>query len=213
MRSERNIIAIVEGAGDKDAVQLLIRRILEERFAIYDILVSRPKVANGKPNLIKNFVKFVKYAMIEGCAAILVLLDADRDCPVELARCLALKASALNAPIPIAVACAASEYEAWLVCSLSAQEGNGIRRRLEIPSSVACPEDVESIRDAKAWLTNQMLRDRAYKETADQVALTQYIAIKAVHERSRSFRRLCHAVQELAEAVDACMSAVTPVFR
>ena len=215
MNSERNnIIAIVEGAGDKNAVPSLVRRILWERFGRYDIQVprARAKSANGKPNLIRNFEDFIKNAMKERCAAILVMLDADADCPVELARNFTRRAEALNAPVPIAIVCAKSEYETWFICSLSGSYGDGIRRRLNMQSGAICPNDPESIRDAKGWLEERMPSDRAYKPILDQDDLTHHIAIDLVHEKSRTFRRLYHAVEELVDAVDAGASAVTPSF-
>ena len=208
----RQIIAIVEGAGEERAVPSLIRRILWERLSRYDIEIPCAKVASGKENLIRNFEEFVEYAMEDGCAAILVLIDADEECPVELASDLAAKASALNAQVPTAIVCAKREYETWFICSLSDGEGDGIRRILGLQSSAACPENAESIRNAKGWLTNFMPSGRAYKETSDQDNLTHHIAIDIVHEKSRSFRRFCHAVRELADAVDAGASAVTPSF-
>ena len=208
----QQIIAIVEGAGEENAVPSLIRRILWERFCRYDIGIGKSKVAKGKRNLIGRLDDFIVYAMSEGYSAILVLIDADEDCPIELASDLAAKASALNASVPIAIVCAKSEFETWFICSLSDSEGDGIRRRLNMQSGAVCPDAPESIRNAKGWLTNFMPSGHAYRETADQDNLTHHIVIDAVHEKSRSFRRLCRAVRELADAVDAGASAVTPSF-
>ena len=209
---ERGIIAIVEGIGDERALPALIRRILHERLLRYDIGTGKSQVAKGKENLVGKFEKFVEYAMDEDPAAILVLVDADEDCPVELASRLARRADALNAPVPIAIVCAKSEYETWFICSLSDSDGDGIRRNLGLPPSVVCPENAESIRNAKGWLSNRMPRNRAYREISNQDALTHHIAINLVREKSRSFRRLCDAVGELADAVDAGASDVTPGF-
>lgn len=209
----QQIIAIVEGAGEESAVPSLIRRILWERLQRYDIEIPRAKVkvANGKENLIGKFEEFIEYAMEDGCAAILVLLDADEDCPVELASDLAARASALNAQVPIAIVCAKSEYETWFISSLSDSDGDGIRQRLGLSSSIICPENAESTRNAKDWLSDRM-RERNYKPTYDQDNLTHHIAIDLAREKSRSFQRLCHAVEELVELVDAGASAVTPSF-
>lgn len=209
---ERGIVAVVEGIGDERALPSLIRRILHERLLRYDIGTGKSQVAKGKNNLVGKFEKFVEYAMDENPAAILVLVDADEDCPVELASSLARRAAALNVQVPIAVVCAKSEYETWFICSLSDSEGNGIRRNLGLPPSVVCPENAESIRDAKGWLTGHMPRNRRYSPRIDQDDLTHHIAIETVREKSRSFRRLCDAVRELADAVDAGASAVTPVL-
>ena len=210
--NERSIIAIVEGHGEENAVPALLRRILWERLGIYDIVIGESKVTKSKGKLIRELEGFIGHAMKDGCSAILVLLDADEECPVELASRLARRAATLNAPVPIAIVCSKSEYETWFICSLSDSEGDGIRRNLGLQSSAVCPENAESIRDAKGWLTGHMPRNRRYSPRTDQDDLTHHIAINLAHEKSRSFRRLCRAVRELADAVDAGASAVTPSF-
>ena len=55
-----------------------------------------------------------------------------------------------------------------------------------------------------------MPQDLGYKETSDQVVLTHYINLELAHDRSRSFRRVCHAVGELVEAIDYGIPATTP---
>ncbi len=152
----------------------------------------------------------MEYALIEKCTAILVLLDADNDCPVELARELAQRAYTVNVHVPVAVVCANREYEAWIICSLRGDQECEIRERLEINNQLTLPENVEDLGNAKAWLTNHMPSHRAYKETSDQVVLTHYIDLRLAHDQSRSFRRLCHAVEELMEASSSRLTIVSP---
>ncbi len=197
-----NIAAIVEGDGDVDAVPGLLRRILWERLFRYDIRAANPKQANGKPNLLKKFERFLRYAIIDNCDAILVILDADRECPVDEARTLAARAAALSLAVPVAIVYANSEYETWFIASLSEGTGAAIRARLGIPDTVHAPDNFESMRGAKAWLNERMPDSRAYKETEDQGPLTYHIDLDLAYLRSRSFRRLCHAVDELVAAID-----------
>jgi hypothetical protein len=49
-----------------------------------------------------------------------------------------------------------------------------------------------------------------YKEVQHQPALTEFIDIEHTRQRSRSFRRLCHAIEELLEAIDSGSTIVTP---
>ena len=210
MNDNPSIIAIVEGPGEKAAVPGLVRRILWEWLYRHDISNLKAIPANGKPNLLKKFEKFLEYAISEKCAAILVVLDADSDCPQEKASVLVEKATALNLNVPVAIVYARSEYETWFICSLSQDKGKGIRERLRIPESVTAPSNVEDIRDAKGWLNRNMPSHVAYKETSDQEHLTHHIDLELVHSESRSFRRLCHAVEELVHAIDNRESIVTP---
>lgn len=85
------IVPIVEGPGDKDAVPGLMRRILGQ-LDRYDIVVSQAKVTSGKRNLPRKFEKFLTYAMEDDCTAILVLLNADDECPRQQAVCLRIEA-------------------------------------------------------------------------------------------------------------------------
>ncbi|MXZ23972.1 MAG: hypothetical protein F4Y80_03725 [Caldilineaceae bacterium SB0665_bin_21] len=66
------------------------------------------------------------------------------------------------------------------------------------------------IRDAKKWLKRHMRRHRSYKETVDQKPLTHRLELDLVQLKSRSFRRLWHAVEELVQAVEQGAATVTP---
>ena len=188
----------------------LVRRILWERLYRYDISRLNAIPAKGKANLVSKFEQLIGYALHENCAAILVLVDADEECPLEESARLVERAAALNLNVPVAIVYANSEYETWFICSLSEDESEGIRARLGIPASVSAPENAESIRGAKEWLINNMSRDLKYQETEDQENLTHHIDIDLTHGRSRSFRRLCHAVEELIQAIDSHIPVVTP---
>ena len=145
----RGIVPIVEGPGDKAAAPILLRRVLHERLRRYDVRVLQPKSANGKPRLVKRLENFLGYARITPeCAAVLVLIDADEECPRELGAELARRARAIGVGIPIAVVCAKPEYENWFLAS----------------DQTFCG-DVEEYRGAKEWLSRKMPRGLAYKET------------------------------------------------
>ena len=210
MNDSLSIIAIVEGPGEIKAVPDLLRRILWERLGRYDISDISSKNANGKSKLFEKFENFLRYAIIDKADAILVLVDADDECPVEQARILVDKASKLNLSVPVAIVYAKSEYETWFICSLTENSGRGIREILNIDSSVSAPDDIEDITAAKGWLERYMPRDQGYKETSDQEHLTHHIDIELTYWRSRSFRRMCHAVEELVEAIDGGEAIVSP---
>ena len=211
MKHNLSIIAIVEGDGDKLAVPGLLRRILQERLCRYDISVVRPKVAGGKSTLLKKLKNLLRYSILENCDAILVIVDADKECPYEEAICVAAKVSGLNLNVPVAVVYAKAEYETWFICNLVPNKGMRIRNRLGISADVIAPRNAEEITGAKGWLTRYMPYGRAYRETQDQEKLTYYIDLNLTHSTSRSFQRLCHAVEELVDAIDDCSTGVTPL--
>ena len=68
-----------------------------------------------------------------------------------------------------------------------------------LPANLKYEGDIESKRGVKEWLTAQMPPGLAYKETLHQVKLTHLIDLDLAQQRSRSFRRLFHAVEELVE--------------
>ena len=210
MNDRLSIVTIVEGHGEVGAAPGLIRRVLWERLRRYDISPVRPIRANGKPDLVNNIEKFLEYAAVGRADAILVLVDAENECPVEQARIIADKASKLNLRVPVAVVYAKSEYETWFISSLSEDTGEGIRTKLNIDPSVNAPENIEDITAAKGWLERHMPQDKGYKETLDQERLTHHIDMDLTHRRSRSFRRMCHAVEELVKAIDGGEVVVSP---
>jgi hypothetical protein len=206
-----SIVPVVEGPGDRDALPVLLRRVLGERLQRYDVAVGRPKSANGKSKLIRKLEDFLKYAsMSPGCNAILVLLDADTDCPLELAPQLARRAAGLALPVPIAIVCPKREYETWFIASLDSDSGQDIKRRLGLPSTTSYGGAIEEIPRAKAWLTSKMPQDRAYKATLDQPRLSSFVDIERTFQRSRSFRRFCSAVDQLLRSMDSGSVTVTP---
>lgn len=213
MTHDINIAAIVEGDGEKSSLPGLLRKILYERLCRYDVQVVRPKVAKGKPALLKKLNQLLHYALIDKCRSILVLIDADEECPYNRSTCVARRISQLNLPVPVAIVYAKSEFETWFICNLQYGKGDRIREILEIPDSIIAPANPESIRGAKEWLTNRMPRNRSYQETRDQETLVHHIDLTLTHDQSRSFRRLCHAVEELVSAMDSCDATVTPASR
>ena len=190
----RYIVPIVEGPGDVAAAPELLRRVLSERLHRYDIGVIRPKMAKGKGGLIKRLENLIGYAALtDGCVAILVLLDADDDCPRELGFELADRARATAVDIPTVVVCAKREYESWFLASDEDFQG-----------------DAEDYHGAKQWLNRRVAAGLTYKETKDQVRFSATMDIDAAFEASRSFRRFCNAVDELVQFVDIGVIKATP---
>lgn len=210
MNSVTRIVPIVEGPGDRDAVPALLRRILTECYVRFDIVIGQSKSTGGKPNLINRLDKYLRYALNDGADAMIVVVDADQDCPRELAASLRDRTMNSGIPAPVAIVCPKAEYETWIIASLSEDDGHKIRERLRIDSSISAPDNIESIRNAKGWFKNHMPRGLAYKPTQDQARLTHYMSLDLVHRRSRSFRRLCHAMEELVKALEDGVPTVTP---
>ncbi|HYJ84943.1 MAG TPA: DUF4276 family protein [Pyrinomonadaceae bacterium] len=205
------LVPIVEGDGEVSAAPLLIRRILWD-LGRYDLPVIAPKNAHGRGNLevAGGLEKFIKYAWKErDCGAILVLIDADRDCARELAKTFSKRVEAMGIVYPVVIICAKHEYETWFLASLETISGLELSGRAGLRAGLA-PQNVEEIVSPKAVLNRYMSAGRAYKETEDQEPMTQLLDITLVKERSRSFRRMCHAVEQAVGAIDNDAKTVTP---
>lgn len=91
---KRKIVPIVEGDGEVRAVPALLHKVMQHHQR-YDLQVALPKNAHGKGALTRpgGIEQFLELAYREpGCAGVLVMLDADDDCPLELWRGAYLRA-------------------------------------------------------------------------------------------------------------------------
>lgn len=198
------LVPIVEGKGEIEATPLLIRKVLHEHLMAYDIDVRKAISANGRGQLTREdgVERFVKLAIRhEACDGVLILLDSDSDCAVNLARGLADRIRSMNFSIPTSIAVACREYEAWFLASLDTLCGRLIGGRPGIPAGTVFEGDVDAARNPKGWLERHFPEGRAYKETQDMASLTERLDLEQVLSRSRSFNRLVHAVQELSTSM------------
>jgi hypothetical protein len=181
----------------------------------HDIQVATPKNAHGRTNLqvAGGLEKFVRYAWKErDCGAIFILLDAEDQCPRDIALDFSTRIHNLGVMFPVVIVCAHHMYETWLMASIETIAGKDLDSRPGLPKGITPPQDVETIKSAKSWLNSYFPSGRAYKETEDQAAITRLLDTALVHQRSRSFRRLRHAVEEAIEAIDKNLKNVTPSF-
>ena len=116
---------------------------------------------------------------------ILVLLDADDDCPAELGPEILERARGSVPHSSVSVVLANREYEAWFLAA--AESLNGHRGfAFESPPNF----EPERPRDAKGWLGERMAGGK-YRETTDQPAFSARMDVEQAFRLSRSFRKLC----------------------
>ena len=188
------IVPIVEGHGERQAVPILLRRLLE-RCNAHHVRVETPiRVPKGqlrKPDRLERAVRLA--CRVANDVAILILLDADDDCPAELGQDLLKEVRSIAGPnVPVAVVVAKAEYESWLLAGL-----DSLRGRRGVRANAVAPVDPESIRGAKEYLQRQMEPGRYYSETVDQPALTQMLDLDRARQRSPSFDKLWREVERL----------------
>lgn len=191
------IVPVVEGQSEVESVPLLLRRLIHAQtaFAIEirrPIRVKRQRVV--KPGELERAVELA--AMQPDCQAILVLLDADDDCPAILGPELLRRAQEARADMPCWVVLAKAELESWFVGSIESLRGcRGIN-----PEAIS-PEAPEEIRGAKEWLTRQMPAGRTYLEVDDQPAMTSRFDIEQARQTCDSFDKFVRDVQAIVASI------------
>jgi hypothetical protein len=188
------IVPIVEGKGDVEAVPLLLRRVFHEYLVQTGIEILRsirvPKTKLLKEGELERTVELAARQTQDG-DAVVILIDADDDCPAQLAPQLLSRAQTRRPDRAMRVVLANREYEAWFI---AAAESIGGYRHLQ--PDLTAPDDPEAIRDAKGWLTRNSRMGNAYRETLDQPALTRVFDLERAR-KSLSFDKLCRDLASL----------------
>lgn len=183
------VVSIVEGDGEVAALPVLLRRLCEWRTPQSAVEVLRPiRVRRNKfLNDPREFGRHLELAAGKCGPAgwILVMLDADDDCPKEYAPDIFGRARAIVGHRSLSVVLANREYEGWFIAAADSLHGHrGFS--CELPVNF----DPETVRDAKGWIGARMA-EGSYGETTDQPAFSARMDLKSAHDRSRSFRKLC----------------------
>lgn len=135
-----------------------------------------------------------------GVAPMLVLLDADRDCPVAIAAGLLKRCNVAHADLRVSVVVAKCEYEAWFLAaatSLCRDEG--------LSNGEVSPAEPEQIRNAKGWLSDRMSFGGRYVETRHQAKFSRLMDLESAR-RASSFGKL---EREIAIVVGADVSSIS----
>jgi len=195
--SNISISCVVEGHGESIAVPLLVRRITLEIDSSVVLNIPRP-IRIGRDRLLKigELERAVDLAArrVDRPGGVLIVIDADDDCPATQAPDLVGRASRSRSDIPIGVVLANREFEAWFLAG-----AESLRGHRGLPSSLEPPRDPEQVRGAKEWLRSRMGPVRTYSPTVDQPALTQALDLHLTRKASRSFDKCW---REIARLVD-----------
>lgn len=183
------VAAIVEGDGEVAALPVLLRRIGEWRTPEIIVQVVTP-IRVRRDQFLHREKEFNRHLLLAAgkCGEdgwILILLDADDDCPASLGKTIWERARAIVPHRPISVVLAKREYESWFIAA--AESLNNQRGFVVSPSEIFDPE---TPRDAKGWIRARM-GSGVYGETTDQPAFSARMDLQQAFERSRSFRKLC----------------------
>jgi hypothetical protein len=188
------IASIVEGDGEVPALPKLLHRIAAE-LSVPNLLTPTPmRVPRTKITIVGGIERAVAAGAlrVSGRGGVLVLLDADDDCPAEYGPILLARAKAARPDKQVAVVLANREFEAWFLAAAPSLAG-----QFGFPGEFPRPENAEAPRDCKGLLTKARPRGQPYKETVDQAPLTSAFDLKMARQHSASFDKLYREVSRL----------------
>jgi hypothetical protein len=185
---------IVEGQGDVGAVPVLLRRLRDES-AAWSLQIGKP-IRQHRSALVNKapLQKAVGFAALQPqCSGILIIFDADDDCPMDLAPVVEQWATEVARGLPVQVVMPNREFEAWFLAGIESLRGfKAVRADAERWI------DPEAPRDAKGQMKTRMIAGASYSATVDQASFASKIDLSIVFSRSRSFRKLVTSFGRLA---------------
>lgn len=190
--TDRTVIAtIVEGHGEVRALPVLIRKIAAEEFGRWDVDLPQPHRLKRTQMTLRaelHRAALVQRERVVSRGGVLVVADADDDCPVTLADQLR---DAVR-PVPIEIAIAAREFESWFLTSIDSLRGHP-----SVRDDATFPDEPDDPHGGKGALAARMTE--SYKETLHQPKFAALLDPKLA-KRSRSFRHLVGCVGRLLGA-------------
>lgn len=191
------IATVVEGQGEVAAVPVLLRRMA----ALIDpevwLELPRPyRVGRGALLAPHGLERAIAAVAEQGGSdsRMLVLLDADDDCPAALGPQLLQRIQATRPDRPGSVVLATREFEAWFLAS--APSLSGVRG---LAMGLPLPPDPEQPRDGKGWLSAHRVDGRSYKPASDQAALAATFDLELARKNSPSFDKLWRDLERLLQ--------------
>jgi hypothetical protein len=184
---------IVEGHGETSALPVLLRRMASQIDSRIELHIPNPiRIQRSKLKTAGELEKAVRLAAgkVSPDGRILIVMDADDDCPATLAPGILDRARATRSDLPIAVVLANREFESWFVVA-----AESLQSRFHWPAEVRAPFDVEAIRGAKEWLRDR-LPGRKYSPTVDQPSLAAAFDLQQARS-APSFDKLWREMERL----------------
>lgn len=128
----------------------------------------------------------------QGRGLLLVLLDAEKDCPAQLAPKLLHEAKAARGDIDITCVLAKQMFENWIVAGASTLAGvNGLPETLPTRPT---PE----VGSGANWLEKQIRnkdRTKTYKKTVDATKFVSEMDLSECRDTAPSFDKLCRELE------------------
>ncbi len=203
------IAPIVEGQTEAGCIERLLQRIWMELLGGPERMQVLPPSRGTRSSLVhpsrEDLAEKVEEAHTNlsrrlrhdssGRGMLLLLLDADEDCPAKLAPRLLERARSARRDADIACVLAKRELENWFKAAAASLAGVS-----GLPNDLSIPADPE-IGSGDAWLTKQMQRQdhrRKYTKPADAVELARRMDLQQCRDHSPSFDKFCRDLEARA---------------
>ena len=193
------IASIIEGKGEEDALPKLIYNVvLAVTPDSYPIVLRPHRIPKDRLLTVPGLLEYhCERAVAEAGpnARLIVMLDADDGCPAELGPRLHQRIVSRFPRERFSVNIANREYENWFIASLETIAGE-----IGVSQDTQVPDNIESIRGAKEWLSRRMPSGATYRPRLHQVELSSAVDVPLARSRSQSFDRFCREVERLLRA-------------
>jgi len=195
------IASIVEGHGEVEAVPVLLRRIgqvvapqaAQVTPSPFRVPKSTLRLARGVITQSDPLSRAIRLVMgkVAGEGGIVLLYDADDDCPVTFAAELLRVAANEARHIPLRAVVAKREFEGWFLAA-----AQSLRGCIGLPRDLDPPVDPEAIRGAKEWLRQRLPAGHTSRETIDQPTLASRMDLMQARQAA-SFDKFYPDVESL----------------
>lgn len=202
------VAPIVEGETEERCIKILLSRIWRELLGAADreeVCVLEPNPAR-RSSLLRNDHPVLAEKVEQSFRRrrsrlrqpsldrgfVLLLIDADEDCPATLAPQLLARARAARSDADIACVLAKRELENRFKAAAASLAGVS-----GLPEDLSVPENPEQ-GSGDTWLTKQMkkrTRGRKYTKPGDAVELAQRMDVRQCRANSPSFDKLCRELE------------------
>ncbi|MEO3853312.1 DUF4276 family protein [Acrocarpospora sp. B8E8] len=191
------IVTIVEGEGEVQALPVLLRRLATEIAPDLWVDVPRPWRVSRDSLVAESGIESEldrAVAGLDDVTGVLVLLDADDDCPAQLGPRLLARARGARPDLRIVVVLANREFEAWFLASASSLRGcAGLAADLQEPA------DPEQPRGCKEWLSKRRMDGRPYSPKKHQTSLAAQFDLHLARVNAPSFDKLWRDLEFLIQ--------------
>lgn len=189
---------IVEGDGDKLALPILVRKILNAN-ALDHVQLTQPQTSGDIRKVFKRLNDFMGYGLKNACPILWVLdgdvkIDGTDGCPVRHVENLrvAMAEQQIHQTQPVEFAFFTKEFE-----SLFLAEKQALKDFYRLPEALAIDAGAALRRDAKGEISKLLGKERGYKESIDQAKIAARLDLATCRAVSRDYRHFEDAILRL----------------